>query len=189
MLPIRRCAGAAATRWRRECGPGAAILMRRIAGFVLAAIVLGADQGSKFYVLHGLRLQNLGIVPLLPVLNFVLVFNRGITFGMLTGFGAAGKIGLAAVAIFVIAALVVWLWRTRKWLTTLAIGGIAGGAIGNVADRLRFGAVVDFIQVHVGWLYFPYIFNVGDSAIVCGVAALMAESLLRPATGGDRKAP
>ena len=59
------------------------------------------------------------------------------------------------------------------------IGAIAGGAIGNVTDRLRYGAVVDFIQAHLG-AYSFYVFNLGDSAIVCGVAVLMAENLFRP---------
>jgi len=161
---------------------------RRVVGFLLAAVVLAADQGSKYWILNGLRLQDLDVVVLLPVLNFVLVWNHGITFGMFTSFGDVGKIVLAGIALAVIGALAVWLLRAQRWLTTIAIGAIAGGAIGNVADRLHYGAVVDFIQVHAGWLYFPYVFNVGDSCIVCGVAALMAESLLRREAGGDRKA-
>ncbi len=163
-------------------------MTRRFIGFILAAMVLAADQGSKYWILHGLRLQDLGTVVLLPVLNFVLAWNRGITFSMFAATGVAGTLTIAAIALVVIAALAVWLWRAQRWLTTLAIGAITGGAIGNVADRLHYGAVVDFIQVHAGWLYFPYVFNVGDSCIVCGVAALMAESLLRREAGGDRKA-
>ncbi|MDR3522221.1 MAG: signal peptidase II, partial [Acidocella sp.] len=81
----------------------------------------------------------------------------------------------------------VWLWNTERLVTTLAIGAIAGGAIGNVLDRLRYGAVVDFIQAHIG-AYSWYVFNVGDAAIVCGVGVLMAESLLRGNATGDRKA-
>jgi lipoprotein signal peptidase len=163
-------------------------LIRRVTGFVLAAIVLLADQGAKYWVLHAAHLTDGHVLMLLPVLNFVLVWNHGITFGMFASVGS--KIVLAAVATAVIAALLVWLWRSENWLRVLAIGGIAGGAIGNVADRLHYGAVVDFIQAHLGWLYFPYIFNVGDSAICCGVAALMVESLFRrapvAASGGQR---
>ena len=76
-------------------------------------------------------------------------------------------------------ALFGWLWRSDNLFKMLAIGAIMGGAVGNVIDRLRFGAVVDFIQAHLGGIYSFYVFNVGDSAIVCGVIALMAESLLR----------
>ncbi len=150
---------------------------RRIAGLALAIIVLAADQGVKYWVLHGAHLYDGHVLVLLPVLNFVLVWNHGITFGMFAG--VASKIILAAIATAVIVALFVWLWRSETWLRVLSLGAIAGGAIGNVLDRLHYGAVVDFIQAHAAWLYFPYIFNIGDSAICCGVAALMLETLLR----------
>jgi signal peptidase II len=160
---------------------------RRLAGILLALVVLAADQGSKYWVLHGAQLTDGHVLTLLPVLNFVLVWNHGITFGMFMTHGNAGRIVLAGVALCVVAALLAWLWRAERWLTTLAIGAIAGGAVGNVADRLQYGAVVDFIQAHIG-PYSWYVFNVGDSAIVCGVAVLMLESLLRQPAGGDRKA-
>ncbi|GLR65724.1 lipoprotein signal peptidase [Acidocella aquatica] len=149
---------------------------KRIAGLFLAALVLTADQGSKYWVLHGAHLTDGHVLVLLPVLNFVLVWNHGITFGMFAGAGA--KVLLATVASVVILSLLVWLWRSKNWLTSLAAGAIAGGAVGNVADRLHYGAVVDFIQAHIGgWSW--YVFNVGDAAIVCGVAALMLESLFQ----------
>jgi signal peptidase II len=160
----------------------------RIAGILLAIIVLAADQGVKYWVLHGAHLTDGHVLTLLPVLNFVLVWNHGITFGMLAG--SASKIILAAIATAVIIALFLWLWRSQNWLKTLAIGAIAGGAIGNVADRLHYGAVVDFLQAHLGGVFFPWVFNIGDSAICCGVAALMLESLLYrapvAASGGQR---
>jgi lipoprotein signal peptidase len=150
--------------------------MRRIAGLAIAVSVLAADQASKYAVLHPLNLTDGHLLVVLPVLNCVLVWNHGITFGMFAG--VASKVCLAAGASIVVLALFAWLWRTPHWPVTIAVGAIAGGAIGNVIDRLRFGAVVDFIQVHAGALYYPWVFNVGDSAIVCGVIALMLESLL-----------
>jgi lipoprotein signal peptidase len=159
----------------------------RIAGFLLASVVLVADQLSKYWVLHGLHLQDGHFLVLLPVLNFVLVWNHGVTFGLFNGPGAFNWIILALLALAVVIALGSWLWRSDHLFKQLAIGAIMGGAIGNVIDRLRFGAVVDFIQAHLG-AYSFYVFNVGDSAIVCGVIALMAESLLRRDTGSDRKA-
>ncbi len=152
-------------------------MIRRLVGYSLAAVVLAADQGVKYWVLHGAQLTDGRVLVALPVLNFVLVWNHGITFGMFASAGS--RIILASIATVVIVALLIWLWRGETWLRSLAIGAIAGGAIGNVADRLQYGAVVDFIQAHLGGVYFPYVFNVGDSAICCGVAALMAESLLR----------
>ncbi len=160
---------------------------RRPAGFLLGAAVLLADQASKYWVLHGAGLTDGHFLVLLPVLNFVLVWNPGVTFGMFTGLGGFGWIVLAAVAVAVVAGLGVWLWRSDQMIKSLAIGAIMGGAAGNVIDRLRFGAVVDFIQAHLG-AYSFYVFNVGDSAIVCGVGVLMLESLLRRDAGGDRKA-
>jgi signal peptidase II len=161
--------------------------VKQLAGFALAAAVLAADQASKYWVLHGLHLQDGHFLAVLPVLNFVLVWNRGVTFGMFNGAGAFNWIVLALIALAVVTFLGIWLSRTEKMFNILAIGAIMGGAVGNVIDRLRFGAVVDFIQAHLG-VYAFYVFNVGDSAIVCGVIALMAESLLRRDPGGDRKA-
>ncbi len=157
---------------------------RRRAGLYLAGLVLLADQASKVWVLHNATLASGQILPLLPVLNFVLVWNHGITFGLLAG--DASKIILSLGAALVVAGLLVWLWRADSWVKTLAIGAITGGAIGNVADRLHYGAVVDFIHAYIG-AYSWYVFNVGDSAICCGVAALMAESLFhRPPVAADR---
>jgi lipoprotein signal peptidase len=159
--------------------------MRRIIGFAIAALVLAADQASKYAVLHPLHLQDGHLLVVLPVLSLVLVWNHGITFGMFAG--TASKVFLAAGASAVVLGLFAWLWRTQNWLVTIAVGAIAGGAIGNVLDRLRFGAVVDFIHVHAGPLDYPWVFNVGDSAIVCGVAALMLDSLLhKPPVAANR---
>jgi len=104
------------------------------------------------------------------------VWNRGVTFGLLGGLGDAGAWVLTAIALAVVAALFLWLRRTETTLVAAALGAIAGGAIGNVIDRLRFGAVVDFIHAHA-WGYSWYVFNVADAAIVCGVAALVLDGL------------
>jgi lipoprotein signal peptidase len=148
-------------------------------GLIAALVVLAADQASKWWVLNGLDLPDLRQVVLLPVLNLTMVWNRGVTFGLLNGLGSWGHVLLAAVSLAVVAALGVWLRRAESPLVATAIGAIAGGAIGNVIDRVRFGAVVDFIHAHVetpwgdlSW----YVFNVADAAIVCGVAALIIGS-------------
>jgi lipoprotein signal peptidase len=147
---------------------------RRLTGLLLALFIFAADQASKYAVLHGLNLQDGHILVLLPVLNFVLVWNHGITFGLFAG--SDSKLLLATIASVVIISLLIWLWRSEKWLNTVAIGVITGGAAGNVLDRLHYGAVVDFIQAHLG-AYSWYVFNIGDAAIVCGVITLMLESL------------
>jgi lipoprotein signal peptidase len=159
-------------------------------GLLTGAAVLAADQASKAWILYGLDLPSLGRVDLLPVLSLTMVWNQGVTFGLLRGAGPAGPLLLTGVALAVVAALGLWLRRAESRLTAGAIGAVAGGAIGNVADRLRFGAVVDFIHAHVGgWSW--YVFNVADAAIVCGVAALVLDGMrTRPAqlaTSGDRR--
>lgn len=148
----------------------------RLGGFA-ALIVLAADQASKYWILHVLDLPALHQVVLLPVLNLTMVWNQGVTFGLLNGLGAWSHFVLAAVALLVVAVLAVWLRRADNPVAAVSIGAIAGGAVGNVIDRLRYGAVVDFIHAHIGdWSW--YVFNVADAAIVCGVAALILEGQL-----------
>ena len=150
-------------------------------GILAALVVLVADQASKWWILYVLDLPSLGQVVLLPVLNLTMVWNRGVTFGLLNGFGAWGAVLLTAVALCVVVALGVWLRRAESSVVAVALGAIAGGAGGNVIDRLRFGAVVDFIHAHVATPWGDvswYVFNVADAAIVCGVAALVIESML-----------
>jgi signal peptidase II len=148
-----------------------------LAGLLAAVVVLAADQASKWWVLHGLSLEQVGQIVLLPVLNFTMVWNRGVTFGLLTGDGSFAHLALAAFALAVVVVLGVWLSRSTRMAIAIPVGAIAGGALGNVADRLRFGAVVDFIQAHA-FGYSWYVFNVADAAIVCGVAALVIDNLL-----------
>jgi signal peptidase II len=150
-------------------------------GLIAGVIVLAADQLSKWWVLHGLDLPAIGQVVLLPVLNLTMVRNTGVTFGLLNGLGSWGHVLLTAVALAVVAALGAWLRRAENKTVAVAIGVIAGGAIGNVIDRVRYGWVVDFIHAHVDtpWGdYSWYVFNVADAAIVCGVAALILDSRL-----------
>ena len=151
--------------------PGAATRL----GVISALLVLGADQGSKYWIVNVLDLPDLRQVVLLTVLNLTWVRNPGVTFGLLNGLGSWSHFVLAGIALLVVAALGLWLRRADNALAAIAIGAIAGGAVGNVIDRLRYGAVVDFIHAHIGdWSW--YVFNVADAAIVCGVVALILES-------------
>ena len=163
---------------------------RTLAGLALAAAVLAADQLSKQWVLYGLDLQRRGDVPIIPpLLDFAMVWNHGVTFGLLQAGRGSGQIILACVAVAVVAGLFVWLRRAETTPTALALGAVAGGALGNVADRARFGMVVDFVHVHwAGFDPFPFVFNLGDSAIVLGVATLLLESVL-PGAGQARLQP
>lgn len=148
-------------------------------GLFSALIVLVLDQASKWWVLEVLHLPALRQITVLPVLSLTMVWNQGVTFGLLSGFGDWGYLVLTSISLVVVVALGVWLRQAETRFVAIAIGGIVGGAMGNVIDRLRFGAVVDFIHAHVDtrWGEFSwYVFNVADAAIVCGVVVLIVDS-------------
>ncbi len=148
-------------------------------GLLSALVVLAADQASKWWVLEILRLPEILDVPVMPFLNLTMVWNRGVTFGLMTGDSPTHALILAGIAAVVVILLLVWMARAENRLTALALGAVAGGAIGNVIDRFRFGAVVDFIHAHAfGWSW--YVFNVADAAIVCGVVLLVGDAMFRP---------
>ena len=143
-------------------------------GTLAALLVLIADQASKWWILNVVHLEDRVSIPLLPVLNLTMVRNQGVTFGMFHQDGAAGPWILGGISLAVVLALAYWLTRAESALVACALGAIAGGAVGNVIDRFRLGAVVDFIHAHaLGYSW--YVFNVADAAIVCGVAALLLD--------------
>jgi lipoprotein signal peptidase len=146
-------------------------------GIGMALAILVVDQASKWWVLEVFDLPARVSVPVLSWLNLTMVWNRGITFGLLSSDSTWGAVLLAGVALAVVAALAVWLWQAERAAVALALGAVAGGAVGNIIDRVRFGAVVDFVHAHAwGWSW--YVFNVADAAIVCGVAVLVLDSVL-----------
>ena len=112
-----------------------------------------------------------------------MVWNRGVTFGLLSGDGPLNHVILAVLAAAIAGFLLRWLAKAETRMVAIALGAVIGGAIGNVIDRLRLGAVVDFIRAHAwGWDW--YVFNIADAGIVCGVVALLADAVLRkPAQG------
>jgi signal peptidase II len=152
-------------------------------GLAVAAAAAILDQISKALVLAffgepGCALHRAVVGPFL---DLVLTCNPGVSFGLFNRAGVNSLIfSLAALAIVLV--LVVWLGRVRATFLAAAIGLIIGGAIGNVVDRLRFGAVIDFLDFHLASWHWPA-FNLADSAICLGVAAMLLDGMLsrRPA--------
>jgi signal peptidase II len=149
--------------------------MHRLAGLGLAAAILIADQATKALALN--HLDPVEPVVVTPFFNLVLVWNRGVSFGLLTGTGYSSPWLLILLAALIATLLIVWLWRERRTLPQLALWLILAGALGNVIDRLRFGAVVDFLDFHLAGHHWPA-FNIADSAIVIGAGLLLLDSLL-----------
>ena len=144
--------------------------------YALAVVVLVLDQLSKAWILYGLHLADLGTVPVLPFFRLSLVWNRGFSFGLLSQVDLARWL-LSVFSIGVAIALALWARKITRLLPALGLGLIIGGAVGNAVDRIRMGAVVDFLDF-TGSHVFPWVFNVADSGITVGVILLLADSLL-----------
>lgn len=144
-------------------------------GFAVAAAVVLADQIIKWWAIGVLGGEPYGI-EILSFFNLVLVWNKGISFGIFGG-GSLPPWLLAAIALAVTLALAIWLRKAETRLLALAIGLVIGGALGNVIDRFRFGAVADFLDFHWGAYHWPA-FNLADAAISVGAVILLMDALL-----------
>ena len=148
-------------------------------GIVAAIGVVALDQASKWWILeHVMRPPR--VIELTGFFNLVVGWNRGVSFGLFNSDSPYNAWVLSAIALLIVAALAVWLGRARSPFLVAAIGLVIGGALGNVVDRLRFGAVFDFLDLHAAGYHWPA-FNVADSAITVGAVMLIVDSLfLRP---------
>ncbi|MFN4090462.1 MAG: signal peptidase II [Alphaproteobacteria bacterium] len=144
-------------------------------GLGLAGLTLVLDQITKWFVLFQV-MDPPRTIEVLPFLNLVIVWNQGVSFGMFGG-GAVPPWAFAVLSAVICVALLVWLRRAETNWTRAAIGLVIGGAVGNVVDRILFGAVFDFLDLHVAGWHWPA-FNLADSAISVGVVLLLVESLL-----------
>ena len=151
-------------------------------GLVLATVL--ADQLSKELLMRYLVKAGGTVSVFDGFFRLVSVFNSGVSFGFLGGDKALPPWILSVVAVVVCIGLFVWLRRIDRPLIGWGIGLVIGGAIGNVIDRARWGAVFDFADFHVGQWHYPA-FNVADSAIVVGVGLMLIDSLI----GQKRRTP
>jgi signal peptidase II len=161
-------------------------------GLAIAVVTAALDQASKLWLLYGFDLAARVPVRLTPFLDLVLVWNRGISYGLFQQQGVAGQWGLLAFKAVAIVLLWLWLARTGSRLTAVVLGLITGGAVGNAIDAFIHPGVLDFVLFHIttdsvnfNW----YVFNLADTAIVAGVAGLLYESLFGGAAKGPRSPP
>jgi signal peptidase II len=146
----------------------------RVAGLFVALLTFAIDQANKLWLIFVFDIEQRQPVHLAPFLDVVFAKNPGISYSLLSAKTAAGRWGLVAVTLVATAALALWLYRSRTW-TTLALGLLIGGALGNAYDRFAYGFVADFYHFHVG-AFSWYVFNLADVAIVGGVGLLLCES-------------
>ncbi|QPM91646.1 signal peptidase II [Pseudooceanicola algae] len=134
-----------------------------------------ADQLSKYLVVHFLDLQALKEIDVIPgFVAFHMAWNDGINFGLLSQGNTNGRWILIGIALVICAGVLFWVHRERpRRIGLIAAGFLVGGALGNVVDRLLYGAVADFMNVSCCGIVNPYAFNIADVAIFVGAVMLV----------------
>ena len=152
---------------------------RSVIWLLLSALVVLADQLSKSYITS--HYGEFEFTTVLPILDITRMHNVGAAFSFLATASGWQRWLFISLAVIVRIGIVVWLYRMPRSQGLLACGLalVLGGAMGNVIDRIRLGAVVDFIHFHWDRAYFPA-FNIADSAITVGAACLILDAMLEP---------
>lgn len=163
--------------------------MRRVASVALAVFLI--DQITKLVVVFGLDLRARGEIDVLPpLLNFRMAWNRGVNFGLMSSEGELMRWGLIVLSILIVGW--VWHWSAKSAhgpLARISAGVLIGGALGNVVDRVAYGAVADFLNMSCCGFDNPYAFNVADIAIFAGAAGLVLFTGDRGAASGGKPRP
>jgi signal peptidase II len=146
-------------------------------GVTLILGVLALDQLSKYWVVNHLRLPELGKIELSSFFDLTMVWNYGVSFGALKADAMWERWALVGLSAIIASIFAVWLLRAQRSHTVLALSLVIGGAIGNMIDRIRFGAVADFLDFGP---IFPWVFNIADSAITVGAVLLALDMLMNP---------
>lgn len=140
---------------------------------IISALILALDQITKTIAVSAFAGK---VIDVLPFFNLVLVWNRGISFGLFNEHSAYGAYLLIGLALIIVAFFVAWLRKTDHKPLQIAICIVIAGALGNVIDRVLYGAVVDFLDFHAFGYHWPA-FNIADSAVVLGIAFILADSI------------
>lgn len=144
-------------------------------GIYTALAVLIVDQVTKYWVLNDVLAER-GVVVYSSFFSLVRAWNTGVSFSMFNNWGTAGVITLSLVSLTIVVFLLLWLKSEKERIIQVALGFIIGGACGNVIDRVRLGAVFDFLDFSVGDYHWPA-FNAADSFICIGAGLIIFHSL------------
>jgi signal peptidase II len=161
-----------------EAADNLRVTRNRKLGLGIAAFVFAADQLVKWVVIELLQLQQRGEIGLLPIFRLRWVENRGVSMGLLTADSDTARWGLVAMTAAIALFVAFWMWREKRRDDALALSLVLGGALGNIVDRVRFGYVVDYADLHFGDISPFLVFNVADAAITVGVLLLLVRALL-----------
>jgi signal peptidase II len=165
----------------------------RSLGLAAIGLAFALDQGHKCFMLNVFGIAQRQPIHLAPFLDIVLSWNTGVSYSLLASQTAGTRYLLLGFQASVVACLLYWMWRAPRRLTAAGLGLVIGGALGNVVDRLRHGAVADFFFFHTSLPVGPlanYVFNVADAAIFLGVVILLLEGLVsgpapQPSAAGE----
>lgn len=159
-------------------------------GFSVALVVFVLDQLVKWAVTGPLGLNEIGDqLVLLPIFNFTYTQNEGISLGLLNATNPVGRWMLVLLTSAIAIGVAVWIGREKNRLDQFALGMVLGGALGNILDRVRFGYVVDFADLHFGAFRPFLVFNVGDAAISIAVVILLLRAFLARKDHGEGHEP
>jgi signal peptidase II len=178
---LRRSGMSQARNHIEPAGAGKVRLWGRysVLGLVIAVMALAADQLHKYWMIEVYRISEKEPVAVTSFLNLVMVWNPGISYGLFPAGSSSGRLLLVGISIAAVLALLIWMSNAGSRLVAAGIGLIVGGAVGNLIDRLVYGAVADFFSFHYAGYYW-YVFNIADVAITAGVIGLILDWLLAP---------
>ena len=183
--------------------------MDKFSYFLFSLFLFIADQLSKWAVTEHMIRSSLGeafgephrffewlgnppprlpfaSIEILPFFNIVMVWNKGVSFGLFNNDSDLGPLLLSGLSLVIAVIFIIWLLRCTSQFQCVAIALVISGAIGNIVDRIRFDAVVDFIDLHAFGYHYPA-FNIADSCIVVGVGLLIIHSLFFDRSGKSTK--
>jgi signal peptidase II len=164
----------------------------RLQGLMLASFLFIADQAVKFIMIGPLALQSRRQIHIASFFDLTWAENRGVSMGFLEANSDAQRWLLVALTALIAGVVAVWMWREKLRGDVLALAMVLGGALGNIVDRVRYGYVVDYADLHFGTFRPFWIFNLADACITIGVLILLARAFLirerddvHPASSGN----
>jgi signal peptidase II len=161
---------------------------RRAFGYGLAVLVFAIDRGVKALLLGPVALDRVEAIPILPIFALRFTRNPGVSLGLFTASSDAMRLILIGVTSAIALGVAIWLMIERRRVDVIGLALVLGGALGNIYDRVVYGFVIDYADLHIGqWRPF-LIFNLADTAITFGVLILLARSLLSGEKPGNDRA-